>query len=111
VVIYDAEGYGPLKAFLQKQGIRHVLLCGYATDMCVCKTTAGYENLVKDFNTFLVGDATLATFPASDTPKYATSSAIAFASLNLFITQVSWVRPQSTPEPAATSSTSGGKSE
>jgi len=41
---------------------RHVLLTGYATDMCFCRTTAGYENLAKDFNVFLVGDATLATF-------------------------------------------------
>jgi len=50
VVIYDEEGYGPLREFLKKNGIRHVLLTGYATDMCFCKTTAGYENLSKDFN-------------------------------------------------------------
>src|SRR5207253_10715494 len=58
VVIYDPEGYEPLKQFLQKQGIRHVLLTGYHADMCVCRTTAGYENLSKDFDVFLVGDAT-----------------------------------------------------
>ena len=51
--IYDAEGYEPLKAFLQANGIRHVLLTGYATDMCFCRTTAGYENLARDFNVFL----------------------------------------------------------
>ena len=45
VVIYDAEGYDKLRAFLQQQGIRHVLLTGYATDMCYGKTCAGYENL------------------------------------------------------------------
>ncbi len=92
VVIYDSEGYGVLKNFLRQQGIRHVLLAGYHTDMCVCRTTAGHENLAKDFNVFLVGDATLATFPAHDTPRFATTAAVAFASLNLFITQVSWIR-------------------
>ncbi len=33
VVIYDAEGYAPLRDFLKASGIRHVLLTGYATDM------------------------------------------------------------------------------
>lgn len=92
VVIYDAAGYEPLKRFLQQHKIRHILLTGYATDMCFCKTTAGYENLSKDFNVFLVGDATLATFPANLTPKCATNAAISFASLNHLITQVSWIR-------------------
>jgi hypothetical protein len=92
VVIYDADGYAVLKAFLEKQGIRHVLLAGYHTDMCVCRTTAGYKNLAQDFNTFLVGDATQATFPAADTPRFATTAAVSFASLEVFITQVSWVR-------------------
>ena len=93
VVIYDAEGYGPLRDFLRSQGVRNVLLCGYATDMCVCSTTAGYENLAPDFNLFLVGDATLATFPANDTPRFATNAALSFASLKYFITQVLWIRP------------------
>jgi nicotinamidase-related amidase len=92
VVIYDAEGYDKLREFLRSQGVRHVLLTGYATDMCYARTCAGYENLSKDFNTFLVGDATLATFPAHDTPKFATSAHIAFASLNQLITQISWIQ-------------------
>jgi len=92
VVIYDELGYNPLKKFLQKNGIRHVLLTGYATDMCFCRTTAGYENLSRDFNVFLVGDATLATFPANSTPRYATNAHISFASLSHLITQVSWVK-------------------
>jgi Isochorismatase family len=92
VVCYDAEGYAALKTFLKSQGVRHVLLCGYNTDMCVCKTTAGYENLRNDFNVFLIGDATLATFPANATPAAATNAAVSFASLNLLITQVSWIR-------------------
>jgi hypothetical protein len=99
VVFYDADGYDALRDFLKKQGVRHVLLAGYHTDMCVCKTTAGHENLRKDFNTFLVGDATQATFPAVDTPKHATNAAVSFAALNVFITQVSWVRPHA-PRPA-----------
>lgn len=92
VVIYDAEGYAPLRAFLKGQGIRHVLLAGYNTDMCVCSTTAGYQNLSKDFDVFLVGDATIATFPAHDTPRFSTTSAVSFAALNLFVTQSSWIQ-------------------
>jgi len=91
VVLYDQQGYPALKKFLEESGIRHVLLTGYATDMCFCATTAGYENLSKDFNVFLVGDATLATFPANNTPRYATNAHISFASLTQLITQVSWV--------------------
>ena len=78
--------------FLKKHGVRHVLLTGYATDMCFCRTTAGYENLSKDFNVFLVGDATLATFPANSTPRFATNAHVSFASLNHLVTQVGWVR-------------------
>ncbi|MBM4072318.1 MAG: isochorismatase family protein [Planctomycetes bacterium] len=91
VVIYDAAGYAPLRDFLKKHGVRHVLLTGYATDMCFCRTTAGYENLSRDFNVFLVGDATLATFPANGDPRFATNAAISYASLNQLVTQVSWI--------------------
>jgi hypothetical protein len=94
VVIYDTPGYEPLKQFLKDQGIRHVLLTGYATDMCYCRTTAGYQNLSQDFNVFLVGDATLATFPANSSPRFATNAAISFASLQQLITQVSWIQYQ-----------------
>jgi hypothetical protein len=92
-VYYDEEGYPDLRDFLKKQGIRNVLLVGYATDMCFCATTAGYTNLSRDFNVFLVGDATLATFPANNTPKYATNAHVSFASLNQLITQISWIKP------------------
>jgi hypothetical protein len=98
VVFYDAEGFGTLKEFLKKQGIRHVLLCGYHTDMCVCATTAGYANLKKDFNVFLVGDATQATFSANDEPRLATTAAVSLASRDLFITQVSWVHIRSSAD-------------
>jgi nicotinamidase-related amidase len=92
VVIYDAKGYEPLKKFLQAQKVRHILLTGYAADLCYCKTTAGYQNLAKDFNVFLVGDATLATFPANASPRFATNAAISFASTDHLITQVSWIQ-------------------
>jgi nicotinamidase-related amidase len=92
VIIYDAEGYPPLRDFLKQQGVRHVLLTGYATDMCYCRTTAGYENLSKDFNVFLVGDASLATFPSNTSPRFAVNASISFAALNHLITQVSWVK-------------------
>jgi hypothetical protein len=94
VVIYDTPGYAPLKKFLQNHKVRHVLLAGYATDMCYCKTTAGYLNLSKDFNVFLVGDATLATFPANSSPKYATNAALSFAAIDQLVTQVSWIKYQ-----------------
>lgn len=90
-VYYDTEGYSGLRDFLKEQGVKHVILTGYATDMCFCSTTAGYENLSRDFNVFLVGDATLATFPANDTPRYATNAHISYASLNQFVTQCSWI--------------------
>jgi nicotinamidase-related amidase len=101
VVIYDGDGYPALKSFLKQQGIRHILLAGYHADMCVCKTTAGYRNLENDFNVFLVGDATQATFPASDTSRFATSSTISSASMEVLITQVSWIQYQSTPQTAS----------
>jgi len=99
VVIYDAAGYEPLRKFLADHGVRHVLLVGYATDICFARTTAGFENLRKDFNVFLVGDATLATFPSNKTPRHATNAHISFAALNNLVTQVSWVRLDSTPPP------------
>lgn len=92
IVIYDAEGYPPLRDFLKANGVRHVLLTGYATDMCYCRTTAGYENLSKDFNVFLVADASLATYPSNKSPRFAVNASISFAALNQLITQVSWVK-------------------
>jgi len=97
VMIYDAEGYPALRKFLQEHNIRHVLLTGYCTDMCYAKTCAGFENLSKDFNVFLVGDATLATFPANDSPRHATNAHISFASLDHLITQISWIRYEAGP--------------
>ena len=92
MVFYDGEGYPKVRDYLKSAGVRHVLLTGYATDMCVISTTCGYNNLSQDFNLFLVGDATLATYPASTTPKYATQVALANASLRQMITQVNWVK-------------------
>src|SRR5262249_38667976 len=94
VIIYDAPGYAPLRKFLQDNKVRHVLLAGYATDMCFCKTTAGYQNLSKDFHVFLVADATLAPFPANHSPRFATNAAISFAALDQLVTQVSWIKYQ-----------------
>jgi Isochorismatase family len=91
IVIYDKEGYEPLRDFLKINRVRHVLLTGYATDMCFCRTTAGYGNLSKDFNVFLVADASLATFPSNSSPRFAVNASISYAALNQLITQVSWV--------------------
>ena len=94
MVFYDGEGYPKVRDYLSKMQIRHILLTGYCTDMCVISTTCGYNNLSQDFNVFLVGDATLATYPASNTPKYATQVALVNASLRQMITQANWVRLQ-----------------
>jgi hypothetical protein len=66
--------------------------------MCYCRTTAGYQNLSRDFNVFLVGDATLATFPANSSPRFATNAAISFASIDQLITQVSWITYKAIPK-------------
>ena len=91
-MFYDAEGYPKVRDYLKSRGIRHVLLTGYCTDMCVISTTCGYQNLEQDFNVFLVGDATLATYPGSTTPRFATQIALANAALMHMVTQASWVR-------------------
>jgi hypothetical protein len=92
VVAYDEDGYPALRDFLKANHIQNVLLTGYATDMCFKLTTAGYMNMSQDFNVFLVGDATLATYPANSTPRFATNAHISFAALNQLVTQVSWVK-------------------
>ncbi len=89
---YDAEGYAKVRDYLQRLNVRHILLIGYCTDMCVKATTCGYNNFSQDFNVFIVGDATMATFPGSTTPKYATQVALANAALTQMVTQVNWVR-------------------
>ncbi|MDZ4857368.1 MAG: isochorismatase family protein [Candidatus Hydrogenedentes bacterium] len=99
VLIYDTEGYAVLKKFLKDNGVRHVLLTGYCTDMCYKSTCAGYENLSKDFNVFLVGDATLATFPSNSTPAYATNASLSYAALNQLVTQISWINCVENPKP------------
>lgn len=92
VVIYDAEGYEVLRDFLAGEGVRNILLCGYHADMCVCSTTAGYENLRKDFNVFLVGDAVQASLPANKSAAHSTNHAVSTASLKVLVTQASWIR-------------------
>ena len=98
IVFYDAEGYPKVRDYLRETGVRHILLTEYATDMCVISTTCGYNRLSQDFNLFLVGDATLATYPASTTPKYATQVALANASLRQMITQVNWTGVRRNPD-------------
>lgn len=93
VVIYDPDGYEVMRDFLKSVGVRHVLLCGYHADMCVCSTTAGYENLRKDFNVLLVGDGVQASLPANKTAAYSTNHAVSTASLKVLVTQASWIRP------------------
>ena len=46
----------------------------------------------RPFNVFLVGDATLATFPANASPKYATNAALSYAALDQLVTQISWIK-------------------
>ena len=92
LVFYDGQGYPKVRDYLKSLGVRHVLLGGYCTDKCVKSTACGYENFCGDFNVFLVGDATLATFPGSTTPRFSTQTALADAALTQMITQVGWIR-------------------
>jgi hypothetical protein len=95
-VFYDKDGYPAIKEFFMKQGIRNVLLCGYSCTKCYRSTAAGYLNLKNDFNVFLVGDGTLDKTPMLDTIRFATSAALAEASRENLITQISWIRPDTT---------------
>src|SRR5262249_68149 len=99
VVIYDAQGYKALKEFLRQNKIRHVLLTGYAADMCYCRTTAGYANLSADFNVFLVGDATLPTFPPTASPRFAPTARTRLPLSTALITMFSWVKIRPTRRP------------
>lgn len=92
LVFYDGEGYAKIRDAFRRRGIRHVLILGYCTDMCVVSTTCGYQNFSRDFNVFLVGDATLATYPGSQTPRFATQVALANAALTQLVTQASWIQ-------------------
>ena len=92
VVFYDADGYEALRDFLRREGVSHILLCGYACTKCYRRTAAGYLNLEKDFNVFLVGDGTLEPTPMVDNIRFATSAAIAAASRDHLITQASWIQ-------------------
>ncbi len=91
-VLLDNQGYPALRDFLKKNGVRHILQTGYCADMCFKRTTAGYDNTTPDFNVFLVGDATLATFPSNPTPRYATNATISFAAIDHLVTQISWIK-------------------
>lgn len=68
VVAYDDEGWSTLRAELEAAGITHVLLAGWAADMCVISTSAGYADLAAAFDVFLVGDATMAAWPLTEAP-------------------------------------------
>ena len=95
MVIYDGEGYPALRQFLKNQGIRHVLLAGYNTDMCVCSTTAGYKNLRKTSTYSWLGMRRSRLFRPSRRRDSRPRRRCASPALNLFITQASWVRPVS----------------
>ena len=109
IIFYDDEGYTKVRNYLKSCGIRHILLMGFlqkrptlpthpmADDgaeriMGFIKTACNLEDLSKDFNVFLVGDAMRTTYPGSTTPKFATQAALAKVSGNHMITQVNWVK-------------------
>jgi hypothetical protein len=55
-------------------------------------TTRGYDTLCRGPNLLLVGDATLATSPASTTPCFATQVALHNAALWQLVTQAGRIR-------------------
>ena len=85
----SAARYAELAAELVRLRVDVLVTDGSATTRAAQRATSTIPVV------FLVGDATLATFPAHDTPRYATTAAVSLAALDLFITQVSWVRPLS----------------
>lgn len=98
VVNYDDEGFAALRADLEALGVEHVLLAGWATDMCVMSTTAGFQQLATAFDVFLIGDATLAAWPRTPAPPngyvpVSTLAALMTASTEeqVAITQGSWL--------------------
>jgi len=102
VVIYDDLGFDALRDFLWAHGIKHVLHGGFATDMCVISTTAGYATLAESFDVFVVGTSTLAAWPATPEPSngyqpHPTRDELIVASQHVgthpvAVTQASWVR-------------------
>jgi hypothetical protein len=68
VVSYDDVGWDALRGELDAMGIRHILLMGWAADMCVVSTSAGYVDLAAAFDVFLVGDGTMAAWPLTASP-------------------------------------------
>jgi len=91
VILMDEKGKSFDSIQLSKK-IENILLGGYATDICVKESVAGYIDLVDDFNVFIVGDATMATFPARSRPSEPTRDELIRASLYVPITQISWIK-------------------
>lgn len=98
IVSYDDQGGTALIEALQAYGIEHVLLGGWATDMCVVSTPAGYQSLITAFDVLLVGDTTMAAWPTTASPPNGyvpigtTDALLSAASLDgLAVTQVSWI--------------------
>lgn len=101
VVAYDDLGYAQLKSYLQSYGIENVILAGYAANTTLSKSTCGYMNLKKDFKVFVVGDATMSTWPKTTNPpsgftRISTRNAIFAATIESGVaaTQVSWLEAQ-----------------
>jgi len=91
---FDGEGYESIKRQLKKKGIKNILLCGYALNLCIKGSVLGYENLKKDFNVLIVADACLSSSRATPFTPLLTFSDIFDCSLNNLMTQTSWVKPQ-----------------
>ena len=91
LVFYEDQGYGALRDYLIERNIEHVLLAGYATADCVLSTAAGADTLQNDFNVFVVGDATVALFPAMLDPTAATAVEVAKISIDHLVTQTDWI--------------------
>jgi len=92
IIFYGKKSFEGLKTYLQHQGIENILLCGYTTDKGLKEAMTGQMNLRRDFNVFIVGDATLATFKPSVNLASSTSAALVSAALENFITQISWIQ-------------------
>ncbi len=92
IVIYDGDGYEKVKDYLKNKGITNILFLGYAIDICCKASVFNYEKLKKDFNVFIVGDATLATWPAQETPANTTTTELCRLSINNLITEINKIK-------------------
>ena len=91
-VMYNAESHSPLREFLKKIGVRHILLTGCATVMCFCRTMTRYKKLFQEGQHCPGWRCYADDVSHSNFSKHAANVHVAFAVLSQLIVQVCWIR-------------------